>query len=559
MVPHAAVRAFGQFCRARHPALAACVVAAALISCQGERHEGFAPPASEAALPADTAVSESLSTAAAAQPIAGLTLTPTSATLAPGASVTFTPLGWLPGANTPIPTPVSWTATGGTITSGGVYTAGSQTGTFMVTATSTIAWKYENATITIKGTGTPATITGLTLSPGSVSLAPGGKQQFSASASLSNGSTQPNPAVTWQATGGSVSSGGMYTAGTTAGSYRVIATTSNGKADTSSVQVSQSAPTVSGVTLSPGSVTLAAGATQTFTASARMSDGSNQSNPSLTWSATGGSINSSHVYTAGSSAGNYRVIASSSNGKADTSNVTVTVSGGGDPTPPPPSGAGEPTPSGKIIRSDNFDSYSGSRPGSPWDCTPGASDVQMISGRSGKAFRLVYTPSNFYSGCDLQFSTTSRIAVSYWFRISPTGYNIIEGDNTGSGMKWFTLWRPTAPRQTWGANQLGGVSAPTFGTHDNSSSNMPNPVNGPSGLWNKVNDGQWHRYTIVAVTGSSGYEQCWLDGTKIFDTQGRGYNRSSEGFNLLQIGHDKVRAPLGTRYLDIDDFAAWVP
>jgi hypothetical protein len=73
-----------------------------------------------------------------------------------------------------------------------------------------------------------------------VSLQTGGTQQFSAIGRLSNGSTQA-VTPTWTATGGNVTSGGLYTAGTTAGTFRVIAAAS-GFADTSSITLTTPQP-----------------------------------------------------------------------------------------------------------------------------------------------------------------------------------------------------------------------------------------------------------------------------------------------------------------------------
>ena len=58
---------------------------------------------------------------------------------------------------------------------------------------------------------------------------------------MSDGSTAA-VAVTWSATGGTVSTSGLYKAGTTAGSYRVIAVQQGGtKADTSAITVTKTA------------------------------------------------------------------------------------------------------------------------------------------------------------------------------------------------------------------------------------------------------------------------------------------------------------------------------
>ena len=91
---------------------------------------------------------------------------------------------------------------------------------------------------------------------------------------------------------------GVYTAGQTAGTYRVIAA-SGGFADTSTVTVTVSAPppVLAKVLLTPASVTLAAGGTQKFSAYGKDSAGDSVG-VTVTYSATGGAISTSGGYTA---------------------------------------------------------------------------------------------------------------------------------------------------------------------------------------------------------------------------------------------------------------------
>lgn len=220
-------------------ALAVSAVAA-FAGCQSEQmQEGLGPQSQEVA-GADTTLK-----AAAAISYQALAVIPQTTTLTPGQTLTFQALNYQAGVGRPFPYPVAWSATGGTITSSGVYTAGQTPGTFSVRARGTTTPYDDQATVVISSSGT-TTIRQVVLTPAIVSLAIGASQQFSASASLSDGSTQANPAVTWAATGGTVSSGGLYKAGSTAGSFRVIATSGNGKADTSAVTVTTTAPPPSG-------------------------------------------------------------------------------------------------------------------------------------------------------------------------------------------------------------------------------------------------------------------------------------------------------------------------
>ncbi len=75
-------------------------------------------------------------------------LTPVAAVLVPGATQQFSALGWM-SDNTTSAVSVSWTATGGTITSGGVFTAGTVAGAYQVTATQVNGTKLGVAEITV--------------------------------------------------------------------------------------------------------------------------------------------------------------------------------------------------------------------------------------------------------------------------------------------------------------------------------------------------------------------------------------------------------------------------
>jgi hypothetical protein len=101
-------------------------------------------------------------------------------------------------------------------------------------------------TTTEMGAGGPVlpqavTVTRLTLTPDAITLAPGATQQFSVSATLSNGTTSAAPSVRYAITGGWISNG-LYTAGTATGAFRVIATSADGPADTSAVTISTGPP-----------------------------------------------------------------------------------------------------------------------------------------------------------------------------------------------------------------------------------------------------------------------------------------------------------------------------
>ncbi|HWA56747.1 MAG TPA: hypothetical protein VG692_05800 [Gemmatimonadales bacterium] len=249
-------------------------------------------------------------------------LTPATASVAAGLTQQFAVSGLMSDGSTIVPA-VTYSATGGTITAGGLYTAGGTTGTFRVIATQQGGTLADTSAITI----TAPVLTQVTLTPASASVVAGNTQQFSVSGRLSDGSTN-TPAVNYAATGGTITAGGLYTAGSTTGTFRVIATQQGGTlADTSTVTITAPPPTLAAVVVTPATATVAVGATQQFSASGRMSDGSTGT-VQVTWLATGGTITTGGLYTAGSTAGTFRVIATQQGGTlADTSTITI-------PTPP---------------------------------------------------------------------------------------------------------------------------------------------------------------------------------------------------------------------------------
>ena len=258
-------------------------------------------------------------------PITSIVLTPASVSLAAGSSQQFSVSGKRSDGSTAAAT-AAFSATGGTITSGGAFTAGQTAGTFRIIAVQSGGALADTSSVTISvptSSPPPLALQSLTLTPATASLNSGATQQFSASGKMSDGSTVSITDATWTATGGTVSTSGLYTAGQTGGSYRVIAAKS-GKADTSAVSVAAAPPTLQTITLTPATANIRIGATQQFSMSGKMSDGSTASITNATWTATGGAVSTSGLYTAGQTAGSYRVIATSS-GKADTAAVTVTA------------------------------------------------------------------------------------------------------------------------------------------------------------------------------------------------------------------------------------------
>lgn len=256
---------------------------------------------------ADATVSASAAISVTTSAVVSVSLSPVSASLLTGGTQQFTAT-----VSNASNTGVTWTATGGSISGSGFYTAPSSAGSFTVTATSVAdTTKSASATITVS---VPVVAVGLT--PPAASVVVNGSQQFTATVSGSS-----NTAVTWTATGGSISSSGLYTAPSSTGTFTVKATSVADNSKSASATVSVTATPVVLVTITPTSASLLTSQTRQFTASV-----TGTSNTAVTWSANGGSVSSSGLYTAPNSGGTFTVTATSAADNTKSASATVTVS-----------------------------------------------------------------------------------------------------------------------------------------------------------------------------------------------------------------------------------------
>jgi hypothetical protein len=120
-------------------------------------------------------------------------------------------------------------------------------GTSTVTLSATNSGGTGTATLTL--TVAPAPVITITISPTSANLTVGGTQQFTAYITGTS-----NTAVTWSTTGGTVSSGGLYTAPASAGTYTVTATSQADSTKSASAAVTVSAAVQHTVSLTWDSV-----------------------------------------------------------------------------------------------------------------------------------------------------------------------------------------------------------------------------------------------------------------------------------------------------------------
>jgi hypothetical protein len=183
------------------------------------------------------------------------------------------------------------------------------------------------------GPTTPSSPSGrIVVAPHDLTLETDQPTTFTAFSSGASGGDSLLTSVEWTATGGTIGSDGSYSAATP-GTFKVIgqAAGHNLRPDTANVVVVARQSKLTGVVVTPASATLVPGASQLFTAVGTLSDGTTAP-IGVTWTATGGSIDASGLYIAGSTAGTYSVIArNASKPLADTAIVTIAAApaGGG--------------------------------------------------------------------------------------------------------------------------------------------------------------------------------------------------------------------------------------
>jgi hypothetical protein len=176
--------------------------------------------------------------------------------------------------------------------------------------------------------GVDDAVTQVVVSPDSTMLDPSQSFQFRVYGRTEVGDSVP-VSVRWAASAGIITSAGLYTADTSAADVVVTATLTNSTVSASSNVKKRR---VIAIFISPKRITVPAGASQQFAVYGRRNSGDSVT-VSVSYAATGGTVSGSGAYTAGQSAGNYRVIADQKGGSlADTSVVTVTTM----PPPPPP-------------------------------------------------------------------------------------------------------------------------------------------------------------------------------------------------------------------------------
>jgi len=176
--------------------------------------------------------------------------------------------------------------------------------------------------------GTTAAVATVTVSPATSSALVAANTQFTAVLKDAGGTVLTGRSISWttsNAAVATVSASGLTSA--LAAGVATITAMSQGVSGTAVLTVTAPplSATLTQVILTPATASVAVGATQQFTAGGVWSNGATTA-PAVTYSATGGTITASGLYTAGNSTGTFRVIAVQQGGTlADTAVVTVTA------------------------------------------------------------------------------------------------------------------------------------------------------------------------------------------------------------------------------------------
>ncbi len=237
-------------------------------------------------------------------PLASIVVSPNPTSMAIGTTQQFLAVGKDAFGNVVQFTP-SWSvvAGGGALSDTGLFTAGMVSGTFANTVQASDGSISGTATVTV----TPGPLATITVTPNPTSLNVGESRQFTAVGQDAGGNVVPiTPLWSVVASGGAISTSGLFTAGTAPGTYEnTVKATSGSISGTATVTVT--AGPLATISVTPNPATLGIGGTQQFTAVGR-DVGGNVVAISPTWGvvAGGGSIDlSSGLFTAGSASGTY--------------------------------------------------------------------------------------------------------------------------------------------------------------------------------------------------------------------------------------------------------------
>lgn len=268
---------------------------------------------------------------AATKTLSSIAVTPSSASIAAAATEQFTATAtYSDGSTANVSTTATWTSSSAAVAT--ISSSGLATGVAAGTATITATLSGVSGTAMLTVAAATKTITSIAVTPATMSIAVAATQQFTATATYSDGSTgniSANAAWTSSSTAtATINASGLAT-GVAAGSSTITAALS-GVSGTAALTVTTSATTLQSVAVTPASASFAMGGTQQFTATATYVNGSTANvTSSATWSVantTVATINSSGLATAVASGST--TVTAMLNGVIGNAPFTVTIAAG---------------------------------------------------------------------------------------------------------------------------------------------------------------------------------------------------------------------------------------
>ena len=298
-------------------------------------------------------------------PVASVSVSPASATVAAGQSVQLTATPKDANGNPLSGRTVTWSSNNTAVAIADVN--GNVTAIAAGSATITATSEGQSGTAAITVTNVP--VASVTVTPASASIQQGQTIQLTATPKDANGNALTGRVVTWSSSNtavASVNAGGFVTSGA-AGSATITAT-SEGKSGTSAITVT-SVP-VASVTVSPAPGSVQAGQTLQLTATPKDVNGNPLTGRTISWSSSNTSVAtvSASGLVTGVVAGSATITATSE-GQSGTSAITVTPPSSTCPT------------SSTAFQNSAFTSQNGSFTAT-FDATPNGTGLDVATGLS---------------------------------------------------------------------------------------------------------------------------------------------------------------------------------
>src|SRR2546425_117394 len=290
--------------------------AAVLATCQLQDRRGITDPT----LPSSSVVQ--------------VVVTPDTVTLEPQQTLQFRAHGRTQAGDS-VAIKASWSASNGAFSSSGLYTAATVEGDYLVTAKLVQpsaagvsgATRAPSSTATNDGTSTvhvrrSGLLAQVAISPRSAGVVTGATEQFAAYGVRNNGDSIA-VSVAWSATGGGISSSGLYTAGPVAGGY-VANASASGIIGTALLAVTT--VSVASVAVSPAAASVSVGSALQLGALVKDGDGDGVAGRTVTWATGNGAVAtvSASGLVTGLAVGSTTITATSE-GQSGTAAVTVST------------------------------------------------------------------------------------------------------------------------------------------------------------------------------------------------------------------------------------------